>query len=274
MKSTPSVIGRTEEIIDLYLNNKSIKEICKHLNSSSTCYIWEILKKNGITIRANGEERRKYKLNIDFFDEIDTEEKAYILGFLYADGYNNEKKGEISLCLKESDKDILLKITKILQPEKPLSYKVYKQKAGGFENRENQYSISISNKHMSNQLAKLGCPQAKTFLLTFPTVEQVPEYLQRHFIRGYFEGDGCISGKKYPAIDIVGTSEFLASLQEVLINNLKFSKTKLAIRHKDRINNIVALRYGGINQIKNFRHYLYHDSTIYLDRKHNKIFSY
>ena len=54
----------------------------------------------------------QYTFDTHFFDEINTQEKAYVLGFLFADGYNYEKRGVVSLSLQEKDKEILDKISK------------------------------------------------------------------------------------------------------------------------------------------------------------------
>jgi len=174
--------------------------------------------------------------------------------------------------LIESDKEILAKITDLIQPTKPLQYisMSHQTKRRGFENSQNQYRLAISNKHISQKLTELGCGKAKTHKLTFPTEEQVPNHLIRHFIRGYFDGDGCVSRNKQKLFSIVGTINFLIPLQEILIKELNFSKTKLDQRHKERNDNIRSLRYCGINQCISFRDWLYKDATIYLERK--KIF--
>lgn len=57
------------------------------------------------------------------------------------------------------------------------------------KNSKNQYRLTINNKHISKRLAELGCGKAKTSVITFPTLEQVPENLIHHFIRGYFDGN-------------------------------------------------------------------------------------
>lgn len=78
------------DIIKLYTQNwmKADDIGCKY--NVSGCLIIRILKDNSITIRRRG--GRKYRVNVNFFENIDTEEKAYWLGFLYADGYNCEKR--------------------------------------------------------------------------------------------------------------------------------------------------------------------------------------
>ena len=82
-----------EEIKSLYLSGKSLSEIaliagCRFENIRSH------LKRMQISCRKQEEAQRKMYLNQEFFNSIDTEEKAYVLGFLFADGYNNEVKNQ------------------------------------------------------------------------------------------------------------------------------------------------------------------------------------
>ena len=235
-----------------------------------------LLRRNGYDAKSASELKRKYPIQEDFFDKIDTEEKAYILGLLYADGYNNTDRNSVNLGLKESDKEILDKITNLIQPTKPLQYvdTSASRKNIGFENSQNEYRLVIANKHISERLVELGCGKAKTHNLIFPTEEQVPSHLIRHFVRGYFDGDGSVSGDKQKQFCFVGTIDFLLPLQQILVKELNFSKTKLDRRHKDIDNNIRSLRYCGVNQCITFRDWLYKDATIYLERKKNIFDSY
>ena len=235
-----------------------------------------LLRRNGYDAKSASELKRKYPIQEDFFDKIDTEEKAYILGLLYADGYNNTDRNSVNLGLKESDKEILDKITNLIQPTKPVQYvdTSASRKNIGFENSQNEYRLVIANKHISERLVELGCGKAKTHNLIFPTEEQVPSHLIRHFVRGYFDGDGSVSGDKQKQFCFVGTIDFLLPLQQILVKELNFSKTKLDRRHKDIDNNIRSLRYCGVNQCITFRDWLYKDATIYLERKKNIFDSY
>ena len=226
-----------------------------------------LLRRNGYKPKPQSELQRKYPINENFFDKIDTEEKAYILGLLYADGYNNTDRNSVSLGLKESDKEILEKITNLIQPTKPLQYVVTKKDKKGFENSQNQYKLVIANKHISQRLVELGCGKAKTHNLVFPTEEQVPSHLIRHFIRGYFDGDGSVSGDKQKQISFVGTTNFLKLLQQILMIELGFSETKLTQRWKDRENEIRSLIFCGTNQCIKFRDWLYEGATIFMKRK-------
>lgn len=243
-------------------------DLAKYYNISSVA-VNALLRRHGYKAKSQSELHRKYNINETFFDVIDTEEKAYFLGFLFADGYNNTDRNSVTLSLKEDDKEILEKLNNLLQPNKPLQYVKIKT-----TNSANQYRLVIANKHISERLVELGCGKAKTHNLIFPTEEQVPKHLQRHFVRGYFDGDGSVSGDKQKQFNLVGTINFLLALQQILIEELGFSKTKLDQRYKEKVNEIRSLRYCGINQCITFRDWLYKDATIYLERKYDIFQSY
>lgn len=232
-----------------------------------------LLRRNDYKVKSQSELQRKYPIKEDFFDAIDNEEKAYILGLLYADGCNHTKRNSVILSLKEDDKEILDKITAIIQPTKPLQCidLSKRKKTKGFENSQNQYKLVIANKHISERLVELGCGKAKTHTLTFPTEEQVPKYLIRHFIRGYFDGDGGVSDGKRCKVNIIGTIDFIKKIQIILFNELSFSPTKLTDRWKERETNIRSLGIAGRKQCISFRDWLYNDATIFIERK-KKIF--
>ena len=111
-----------EEIEELYKTGKyTFKAISKIYNVNPST-IERYLAKIGYKAKSQSELQRKYPIVEDFFDKIDTEEKAYILGFLYADGYNDTNKNAVCISLKYDDVEILNTITKIIQPTKPLFY--------------------------------------------------------------------------------------------------------------------------------------------------------
>lgn len=134
---------------------------------------------------------RIHNVDESFFKKIDTEEKAYVLGFLYADGYNhyNPSKSSyfISMAQLTQDIDILKKINNAMMSNYPIHTNIQK------ENNKEKSVLTISSKNLSQDLCKLGCPKAKTFLIRFPNENQYFDNdLMCHFIRGYFDGDGCI----------------------------------------------------------------------------------
>jgi len=255
------------KIINDYKSGLSIRKISK--NTKLTRYrITKILTDNNIKIISNIEKLRKYDINEKYFDNIDNEHKAYTLGFLCADGYNNEKKNIVKLSLKEDDIDILEKIREPICPTKPLRYSEYKNS----NSTKPQWSFVIDNGHISRKLSSFGVIQAKTFKLQFPNF--LDDSLLKHFIRGYFDGDGCItkgvSKTNYPKyyIFIASTEMFLKDLQKHFMKCLKIKIHKLQTRHPERKNNIRTLGIGGNLQVEKILDYLYKDSNIYLNRKY------
>ena len=213
-----------------------------------------LLRRNGYKSKSQSELQRKYNIDETFFDVINTEEKAYFLGFLYADGCNATNRNAVILSLKEDDKEILEILNSLLQPEKPLGH-----------TKSGQATLLISNKHISQRLIELGCHRAKTYTLVFPSEKQVPKHLVRHFVRGYFDGDGWV-GKK--AISIVSTLNFCNSLAEILNQELNVN-SYIRARFPERKNNIRQLEINH-KQARTFLKWIYNDSAIYLQRKYDR----
>lgn len=251
------------QALQLYLiQNKSARQICKKLKISKFTVL-QILHKNNVDIDYK-RNIKLYDFNENYFERIDSEDKAYFLGFLYADGYNNQKEGRVTLSLADQDLNVLEKFNECLNSNKPI---YNKQRTNG--KGMNIVELSFNSRKFSDDLAKLGCVQAKTFKLKFPTSDQVPEHLHRHFIRGYFDGDGYIS-KKQNRFEIVGTLEFCEELIEIFYQNLKINPSKIRIRHPERNHNIRILIYYGLNNIYTTYPFLYNDANIYLERKKDK----
>ncbi len=225
-----------------YLLGNNTYEIAKKYNCSHVS-ISTILRENNIKTREFTETSRKYLINENYFDTIDNENKAYILGLLYADGNNYPELNTVQLSLIESDKLILDKITNLIQPDKPLKYvsKQYMRDKG--VKASPQYNLIITNKHISKRLIELGLVKNKSLILTFPIKEQVPEHLYNHFIRGYFDGDGCIhvNKKNNHSFSMLGTKEFLEKVQNILVEKTGINFTKIS-----RKKNIYCLSYTGI----------------------------
>lgn len=226
----------------------------------SNVAISALLKRHGYKSKSQSELQRKYDINKTFFDKIDTEEKAYFLGFLYADGYNNTDRNSVNLSLKEDDKEILEKLNNLLQPTKPLQYVRIKA-----TNSSNQWRLVIANKHISKRLIDLGCDKSKTYTLEFPKEKQVPKHLVRHFVRGYFDGDGWVGEK---AICIVSTLNFCNSLSEILKEQFNIN-CYIRARHPERNNTIRMLELNR-KSARKFLKWIYKDSNIHLQRKYER----
>ena len=246
-----------ENLEDLYNQGFTLEQI-GYLFGRHKSYIQRLFKYFGVNTRDRGSER-KYIINDTYFDNIDTEEKAYFLGFLYADGSNDGYR--TYLKLKEEDKEILEKLQILIKSENPIK-KVVEQ----YKNQDYiSYKLVLNSKKLCESLEKVGCVKNKTFKLTYPHF--INKDLQRHFIRGYFDGDGCISySSNFRSVVIAGNKTFVEDLQKILIHDLNLSKTKIRIQE----NNFSRLEYSGWRNCFKLRDYLYIDSTIYLDRKFQK----
>lgn len=141
-------------------------------------------KKLGIEV-INKQNRPKFNKHI--FDTIDTEEKAYWLGFIFADGYigstpldpNKKSVYNFEISLKLSDLEHLEKFKQFISFEKDVVCDNYRCR------------IMIANKHFWNILNGYGCIPRKSLTLQFPDKSIFKSSdLVRHFIRGYFDGDG------------------------------------------------------------------------------------
>ena len=264
-----------DEIIYQYTKlNKSAFSLEKMFNCCAGTII-KNLKLEGIKLRTQKESTTKYSLNENFFNEIDTEEKAYFLGLMYADGCIKTKQWEINISLQEEDKYIIERFCKALETDRPLYFCPPNKK---FPHRKNQYRLIIKNKVMFNNLISLGVTPRKSLTLKFPTEEQVPKNLLSHFIRGYFDGDGCVmltkpqykTNFRSKTFGFVGTLDFLTNLHKILLNINIGSIGKNICKVKDK--EIYRLKYGGNQIAKIFQDYIYKDSdpTLCLTRKRDK----
>lgn len=281
--------GMTYEDIKSYSSNLKLKKQPQASNSYDN-YIEELIEKrnrnsyNIYEYLGNGKEPKleenllykskygKYFVNQDYFKTIDNEWKAYWLGFLYADGCNRiGKRGTknvfvLSTALALIDKCHLEKLNSSLQSDAPINE--YDVKLNG--NIYKSVKLSICNKEICIDLDKLGCTPKKSLTLKFPTEEQVPKHLIRHFIRGYFEGDGCIHiniQNRTVIVNILGTYSMLEKMNEIFQKELNISSRTIK-QKKD--NKAYDISISGIPTIELFYKYLYKDCNIYLERKLKK----
>lgn len=126
----------------------------------------------------------------------------------------NNKSYNIELSLKIEDSSHVKKFAKAINKDK-VTDKIYRSRC------------ILGSKHMFNTLTNYGCTTRKSLTLKFPNINIFKnKNLIRHFIRGYFDGDGCISyGNKehtYPIVSILGTKDFLDGIQKIYNSNHKY----------------------------------------------------
>lgn len=255
-------------IINEYKNDPTTGKLAEQFGVSKEA-IRALLKRKGVHVLSAYEYGvRNNPRNIKAFSE-GTREEAYWLGFLYADGNVNDRN-EIQINLIDTDKKQLenfrdfLKAynNKIIDTTKRVKDKVYKG-----------IHFSIRDKYIAKNLKEKGCIPRKSLILTFPTEEQVDKKFIWDFIRGYFDGDGCISIDKRSnnyLIDFVGTYEFLFKIKEISNKNVSLEKIG------NDNSNTYRFRLSGNNNIKEFLDNMYRNSTetTRLDRKYQKYLEY
>lgn len=266
-------LEQVNEIIRLYtIDNMSMTNISKKFNVTESTIRTRLIR-NNIKIRSKSEFSRKFPLNQSFFEKIDSERKAYWLGFLYADGavYKHKHGSYFHLTLNNLDKHMVEQFKKDLETTINLR-----------TNKNNQTGLMINSNKMVQDLINLGCMPCKTFKIKFPTIKQVPTHLIHHFIRGYFDGDGsvCFSEKKNRIeVKIISNEDFCYALQNTigqLCNISKFYKYKVC-ETKYSKQFYTNIGFGSSSSICNFYNFIYKDASIYLKRKRDifdKFFNY
>lgn len=256
------------KIIEYFKKVNSTVKTAKKFGYSNSG-IHRILKRNGLTGLSRSEAQRKYSFNQDYFENIDSEEKSYWLGFLYADGYVGRNNNEITLALSKKDRNHIENFAKSIDSNYLIKDKVVK--SGKFVDKEYSVLTVISQK-MKNDLIDKGCFNCKSLILEFPT--KVPNDLIHHFIRGYFDGDGSvfISKEKHHRsgnIDnvihsrILGTYNFISKMNEYIGFDPVVVKR---YKNSDKENMYEFVIKRSI-RCKKLMDYLYRDSSIYLARK-------
>jgi hypothetical protein len=196
---------------------------------------------------------------------IDTEESAYILGFMFADGCIRSG----ALALQEEDKGILIQIQSWLG-SMPATY--VKPQMNRLSTK-GQWRIFMG-KERHNLIHHLGNKK--------DTLPNLPTHLMHHFVRGIFDGDGCVSidnryVSKYPNKAVPGDFYILFNEKnhaEIILNtivaNTAINVTRIVPKTGLGSAVIYKIRWGGTTNLIKIREWLYKDATIYLRRKKEK----
>lgn len=224
--------------------------------------------------------KRKCLIEYDYFDNIDTEYKAYILGLIYADGCIRDnvigkREWRLMISIQEEDGIILQKLLddtnkkQLILRNPPSTIK---------HNWKKQLTATINNTYLCKQLIELGCfPRKSKNGMTFPILDK--NYIN-HFIRGFFDGDGCIyiKPKKYVGINRTSTyySKRLAFTStdsvflDTLCDYLPISKVyKRKVVRKNIVHTYWIERKEDVERV---REYLYNNANYFFLRKYNKFY--
>lgn len=248
----------SKQIIDFYKSEVPCSEIGVALNLNEQT-VRKLIKDMGLL-----KDTKPYQKLIDhnWLDNIDSEEKAYFLGLLAADGWIFGN----SLCigLQQKDQNLLDNLQQRIVPFIPLAH--YK---AGKMNVDNNVRLVITSKKWRERCEELLIGQRKS--LTMPDmVKNIPQNVRHHFVRGYFDGDGTVGvylnkrlNKKFSRVQFLGTKEFLTGIHK----SIGLPVGTIHLNPKEKIH---RLSYSGKQRLFEIRDYLYKDATIFLSRKKDK----
>lgn len=250
-------IETIEECIKLYSEGVSSTQLSKQFGYSSATILYHV-KKAGIIPRSNKVNSRRYDLNHNYFDKIDTEDKAYWLGFLAADGFITSDRPQIGITLSRKDKEHLALYNKCL--DSTYLIKDYVSDTA-YKKATKSSKVLVTSEQMYAALVKLGFTPNKTYEFKLPELEAE---MYPHFIRGYFDGDGSWSkDKESKAVSykfrLMGTQSFLEDVKKLIGIDNQVSKAKGTFE--------VTKTGAAIIPIAK---YLYKDAKIYLPRKYER----
>ena len=199
----------------------------------------------------------KYVCNTDVFKKIETEQESYWLGFLLADGHNHNNK---TLRIDIKDSGHLESLSKLIYPNGDKPIKIRDIGYG------NVYYFHCGVYQVVENLSSFGVIPNKSKSTVLPII---PKEMYRHFIRGYFDGDGSLSYsldgnyRRYN-FSIVGSEKLMLGIKNIIKEHidvdLGFGNMKMIFR---------VYKKGNV-QIMKILDWLYQDSTIYLQRKYDK----
>lgn len=226
----------------------------------------KILKEANVDIYTK-QQLYSYGSIEDYFSNIDTEEKAYFLGLLTADGcvYLSNESPRVMLQLKQEDSYIVEWFNNAIKSNRKVL----------IDKRDGSSTAILTSHKMAEDLAFYWGSNHK-FLRMLPVVNP---YLLNHLIRGYFDGDGSIGYRlAHPERKVCNSYSARVNMaaHEPLIDDLKFIlESYVGITHiaKTRANSksyMNALNIKRKDDITRFYNFIYSNANIYLIRKKKK----
>lgn len=261
-KRTKLTESQISHVIQNY-DKKSSTELAKEMNISSSAIsgVWHRNELKGKTRRVY------YLLNEDYFEKIDSQDKAYFLGFIGSDGCLfkpnvKNKQNILKISIHKQDEKILKMLKEYLQTNKPIS------------NNGTYVSLEISSNKIFNDIEKLGLSTNKTYK---NTIANIPKQFMPSLIRGYFDGDGSIGNHKSilkASVSIAGYQSNMDKFKEYLEENNIYASIVYDKRDKNKAidgSQFCSLCFGNKTSKYSFLKLIYENSNnLYLDRKFNK----
>jgi acylphosphatase len=253
MSKSKTTKEEESEICSLYKDKRSTW-IAKQYGVSVVT-IHNILRRNGVTPNPRGFYSKRYSLDESFFDEIDTEEKAYFLGLMGSDGNVAKDRPVFEIGLSGEDKILVERFKNAIKYTGPISpHKTYRQIS---------WRMTVYSKKMTDDLIKHGIVPNKSII--YELNQEISNHLIRHYIRGMFDGDGSVRYRPDGQFEasLISSKPFIKKFMELIKNTLNLEP------HVEEKKNTLNLKLGGSWTTFLFLDWMYKDSSIYLPRKYN-----
>jgi len=250
------------EMKKLYDEGVKISEIAKKFNTYDGT-IYKTLKRYGHKLKDRPDRHRKYILEENKFNCIDSHEKAYWLGFISADGSVSKRKGcngSLIITLHRKDRSTLEKLSDFFETNKPIRDHTDKNYGGVYTEFS---TFMVTSGIIYNDLVNLGVVERKTLVLKFP--EKLDREFYNSYILGYFDGDGSVYSYKTTSegresiknqVCILGTESLLLSFRNILNAELNLPMNKLM---QKKGANVRHIKYGAKKDIYKIYKWFYQD---------------
>lgn len=247
------------QLIQGYLAGKSVHALNEEFGTTNA---HKTLRRHKAKTRPAGHNSRLYQLNESAFDNLGNETAAYFLGFIYAEG--SIHKETLYMALSTVDLSHLEKLKSFLSYEAPIQLYQTKTPTGKMVD---VCRLCVHSQKLSRKLLMLGIVKKRSWFNQL-LLEQLPEEMYRHFIRGLVDGDGSLdrSKRNNARLRIYEQEDILIWIAETFNKELG-----IPLRFPKQRTGIMALEYGGGAQARKAITWLYQDATVFLERKINRM---
>ena len=250
-------------MIDMYNKGSNLNILARKFETHRG-KIKNILVDNKCNIR---EYTGYHNIDVDYFRIIDSGSKAYFLGFIFADGcvFENKNKSKVtglSIQIQKRDREIIDNFKKDIKSSHPINILKSDKKEW-----QDKVGFSLINQEFVRHLCSKGCLPRKSTTCAFPISFLNEEYYS-HFIRGYIDGDGCLTSSTryyaYPQLNVCVSQMFGEQLQDVIED--KFGFRGSLVYKKSGIYSFILQKQRCVDVL----HWIYSDAKVYLRRKYDR----